>query len=129
MTRSTVDPEDLLRRLEPQPAPDDLRQAVLPAARQALVEPVQTDIWMTLWQSPGLRLVWGLAVLILLIGNVLVTPERQPRHQSEETMTIALARSAGGELGELTSLPTLQLEPWTWVGEPGVSNRPSSNGS
>ncbi|MDX2437312.1 MAG: hypothetical protein QNL88_09705 [Acidobacteriota bacterium] len=66
--------ERLLMGLEPPPPPADLRARALAAARQRLAETPAPDLWSKIWHSSGLRLAWAAAVVLLLAGHVLVSP-------------------------------------------------------
>ncbi len=69
------DAEDLLNGLEPPQPPAGLRARALAAARQRMAETPAPDPWSMIWHHGGLRLAWAAAVVLLLAGHVLVSPD------------------------------------------------------
>ncbi len=68
------DDERLFPGLEPPPPPADLRGRALAAARQRMTETPAPDPWSRIWNSRSVRLAWAAAVILLLVGNVLISP-------------------------------------------------------
>lgn len=82
--------------------PEELRDTVLSAAREALVADARRTVWDRIWESRLLRLVWVGATAGLVLGHVLVTLE-----QSGPATAPELARSNrdADDLREIVRLP------------------------
>jgi hypothetical protein len=55
--------------------PEELRETVLSAAREALAAEAKRTIWDRIWESRALRLAWTGTTAALVLGHVLVTIE------------------------------------------------------
>jgi hypothetical protein len=60
----------------PQPPPELRERVIMDAQGHSAVAPLP-DAWTRIWEDSWLRLAWAASVLLLLAGNLVVTP-RQP---------------------------------------------------
>jgi hypothetical protein len=68
------DIERLIDGFEPPPPPPELRSRVLAAAHARMAADDVTDMWSTIWNNRGIRLVWAGAAALLLAGHVFLVP-------------------------------------------------------
>ena len=69
-----LDLDRLLPGLEPPPPPADLRVRTLAAARERMAAAPEPDLWWRIWNNRVLRLAWAAAVVFLVAGHVVVSP-------------------------------------------------------
>ena len=98
---------DLFQGLRvPRPG-DDLGRRVLRAAREALGDDEPAGVWERLAASRGLRVAWGAATAVLLVGHFVLTVVPGPQTRRSESLR---ARWSGTEeLGEARWLPPSDL--------------------
>jgi len=82
--------------------PDELREAVLSAAREALVAGAKRTVWDRIWESRVFRLTWVGATAGLVLGHVLVTLEPSGPATAPE---VARANRDADDLREIVRLP------------------------
>jgi hypothetical protein len=98
MSSNGPDPFDGLR---PARAPEALRERVLDAARQAMLEAPAPTIWDRLFESRALRTAWGALCLILVAGHLVLTED--PQSEGLESRSLVDAP----ELKDVLELPRL----------------------
>jgi hypothetical protein len=83
--------ERLLAALAPPPPPEELRARALVRARAALAAPARPDLFTRLFESRPLRVAWGAAVALLVLGHVVLSFPRRPtsmaRSAAPQTIT------------------------------------------
>jgi hypothetical protein len=82
---------DLFDGLRPPEPPGALRRRVLGTSSRRVV-PTGPSTWQRLWEQPGLRLAWAMAVLVLLAGHALLSlPEPGPSPSPAPRIRVASA--------------------------------------
>jgi hypothetical protein len=85
----------LLEGLAPLAPPSGLRERVLGAAADRLLESARPDPWSGIWFHRGFRLAWAVTVVLLLVGHALVGLPRGTVHLRGEPRL-----AAGGGVDE-----------------------------
>ena len=109
--------ESLFEGLRPPAPPPELREHVLSRAREALARPLPPDRWTLIWGSPGLRLAWSFAVVVLVLFNLLI-PQRRQAGAGPSALPLSVSvREGGDELAAVATLPRIDLD----ARSPGVT--------
>jgi hypothetical protein len=100
----THDDKNPLSGLRPPGPPEELRETVLTAAREALAARAKRTVWDRIWENRVLRLVWTGATAALVLGHVLVTIEPGGT-ETVSTPDLARAERNTDDLREIVRLP------------------------
>jgi hypothetical protein len=103
-------PDGLFAGLVPPGPPPEMKDRVVAAARARAAEASAADVWTRIWENRWLRLIWATSVVVLIVGHVVLEPNRPSRQaavpelQEDEEMaeflrTIRIAESASPNLG------------------------------
>lgn len=101
--------ENPLSGLEPARTPSELRDHVLRAARNALVQAkAAPTTWELLWRSRALRWSWTAACTLLVAGHMALTlwPRRPPGES--ERLIVAPTFEPSSELRDELYLPSIE---------------------
>jgi hypothetical protein len=118
--------ERLVAGLAPPEPPRGLQERALRGARQALAREAGRNVWTRIWESRPLRIVWAVAVVVLVICHAGITELRSVSARVG-TQTARAAREGNGELAAIARLPRLDgnarpflgMEAYQLAEEPG----------
>jgi hypothetical protein len=88
-------------------APSDLSPRVLTAARRALAARARKTIWDRWWESRPLRLAWGVACLVLVLGHLLISAFPNPTDSPARSVRARRGETEG--LRGVLSMPSLGI--------------------
>ena len=96
----------------PAPAPE-LRVSTLRAARAAMTANGRTDIWLRLWRSRPIRLVWASSVAALLFGHIVIGVGA-PSGPADTYRPVMAAAAIDHELAEVIDVERVTIELPAW---------------
>ena len=96
----------------PAPAPE-LRVSTLRAARAAMTANGRTDIWLRLWRSRPIRLVWASSVAALLFGHIVIGAGA-PSGPADTIRPVMAAAAIHDGLAEVINLERVTIELPAW---------------
>jgi len=99
--------------LGPPVPPPELRDRALQAARAAMTANGRTDIWLRLWRSRPIRLVWASSVAALLFGHIVIGAGA-PSGPADTIRPVMAAAAINQELAEVIDVERVTIELPAW---------------
>ena len=99
--------------LAPPVPPPELRVSTLQAARAAMTANGRADIWLRLWRSRPIRLVWASSVAALLFGHIVIGAGA-PSGPADTIRPVMAAAAIHHELAEVIDVERVTIELPAW---------------
>lgn len=107
----TLDP--MREGLAPPVPPAELRVRTLSEARAAMTVNGRDDIWVRLWRSQPIRLIWATSVAALLFGHIVIGAG-VPSGPADTIRPVMAAAAIRDELAEVIDVERITIEVPGW---------------